>query len=493
MPLYKKDQLSYTDYDAHQQSYHLLAQDADYFAPFDSLVGWTLQAPEVDLSAPVTIARAILRRGRIFTQNKVARGQIARAYTFPLLFPQGGAVSTVLNRMVANFSDCERNFYLVLLCPENVCQQHFLELREGRLSPLSFSNDFVTVADDQAPIEGTSSLYTPEIWAYFNVQARENFTAASALYSIAYCTQNCDNCADPNLIGVAGGGVAAASTLLIRTVNGFGSVDSTITPTLSQEIIMDLVCEGSVIYGVYADTAVVTTATDGGIFIATNNGAAATDIPFTVGMFGIATGGGWIVAVGNDGTISRSIDGLNYTTLTALSATDDYEDIAYDPSTKTFWIVGQNATNAVVVQLRNNALTDVSATVAFTAANPATRVAVLGPGHILIGTSTGLLRESVDGGTTWRSVSSGTTSSIKAILGNSTRTFIGAGTAILERSPLTEREFRSVTFEGAGFGGNVTNGALGTPDGGAFAGINTAAFTTSTGEVVVVSACDLFV
>lgn len=508
MPLYDKS-AAYVEYDAHTNRYILMVSKANPLLPFTRLLGYALTAPNLDLSNPVTIPKAVYRNGQIFTVNKTVRNQAARKYTWTLGWPSGNWIMTPIGRLAENLSSCLRDFFLLYLCPDDNCKAHFWVLPESSLGPIT-PGDMITVGDDAAALEATSSLDTIDPQIYVYVRQRLAQDVEEPLHAVAYCEAECSQCEAPNQVGIYGGRDVTGTTPLIeRTINAFASgVD--ITPLVAvipaTHYVLGLLCEDNVIIAAHADDPDLATATAGGLAFSNNSGATwdagvlLTGGALTVAFNAVIRADAYYYAVGAGNAIFRSLDGVNWEqiTVTATPATTDWYAAAYDAAKNIVYLAGYDATGTagVAATLQDEAVSDITSLVGAGTAELFS-VAVLSGDHVIFGDGSGRLHEhpfasEASASNPYSLTASGlaTTVEIRTILGNKFRTIVGGGTSIMERSPLTNKDFQALNaIAGSTLAGNITAGAVGSQYGNAFPGLNTFVLVTDAGEIAVVASC----
>lgn len=509
MPLYDTTP-AFVEHDAHTNSYVLLVQKSDFFAPLTRLLGFSLTAPNFTYGGAVKIPVTRDSNGKPVTFEKTLRGRYQKSVEWTVGWPQANFIATPLGRLTENLTECTRDYFGYFQCPDDACKSHFYYIKDGLLGSMEPGDWMVYSGDDAVGLEATSPLYAEprEFYTYLHATLAQN--TGDALYTAAYLASECSDCDnEPNLSGFYGGGDGVAAPSFLSTSNEWASGTAILPATITTtEVVMKaLSVPGGILVG-YADTALSATAAAGGIEFSSDGGTTWTSgviagVAITTPIFDIVQGRGYIYAVGGSATVLRSRDGVNWTAVAlnnaAIPATTFWEGADVDASTGWVWLAGYDniGTASVAAILIGESYSDISTAVG-AGASELFSVKVLAKNHVMYGGAAGILFEhplanNASASNPFTAVASNSTGAVHAIAGNKARTLIGAGTAILERSALTSREFDAIDgAAGLVITGNVRALRAGAMSGYAENGLNHFVATTDAGEIVVIKGCYSF-
>jgi hypothetical protein len=497
---------SYVKTDVHGNRYLLLIEKDDFFKPFTRLLGFALTQPNIDFANPITVPEAVLRNGEIFTITRTIRGQAAKGYTFTLGFPAGNWIMTPLGPLTENLNTCRPNFYLVYLCPDEICKGHFWVMPKSIISPLE-PGDLMVVGDDATPVEATSQLYTDTPWLYVAVRAVQRQVAEGPLYAVAYYERTCQACSRPNQRGLYAGmsDDETALGMVSLTLDAFAT-GTDLNIDIDENFPTSTLGDGNAIFVTHSDDLDLDNATTGGVMITKNEGASwvagidtSTGLALDMPIAKIIKANSYYWLFGQAGSIYRSADGVNWTLVPQVATTGDLYAAMYDPFSELIYVAGYDTTgtDSVALVIQGTAVRDISAIVNAGALGLYS-VRVLSDDHVAFGDVNGNLHEHQHASSS--SISNpfslqvtGAIAKVVGIEGDFARTMIFAGTEIRERSPLTERDFMATTyFAGSDPEGEFTASATGTQYGGPFPGYTYFVGVTDAGEIIEARPCFTF-
>lgn len=435
-------------------SYEFLMQGANCVASKVSLLEHALTSPSQELSDPLTKPVQKKVRGRIVTVNKTVKPAEQTALTYTLLFPS--ALWTPALHKARQGAGCETDFYARYLCPPDDKYKHAYIYPDSVLDPPSEVEDFITNTTETVVLTEQTTLHTTERATLWNLLWSVQADETGAVTAVAFKNEECVGCSDDVFVELfaAETGGAGAPPILHITDDRFATDTTNALSSPNDSIVTFLWSDGSVVLMGHSDAAIAA-GTAGGTQISFDDGATETiDSNLTIPIFDGAKFGTDYLIVGGTAAgaavIYTSADGITWTAVSSsvLPATDALAAVAVDEDNGKFYAVGESGT-LLVGQFSGSSiiLQDLSANLP---GSPGLleAVAVLSPNHVIVGGAAGYCAESFDGGVTWTEPGVPGSSAITAIAGNCYRTLIGAGTAIYERSVLTNDEFRAVTFEG---------------------------------------------
>lgn len=485
----KWDELSVTN-----KNYVLLMRGNDYHDNLIELPGYSLGAPEPNTQDPTMVREYNLEGGIVTERERYLRKAFHRSFslTIGLL---AGAIWTPIDKLASHPRTLKRDVFSLYLCPPDSRYGHFRRFPDAVFSEPIDAVDMITVEDEEVPIERTTELGTPSMFIYWDARGTEVDTEANAdpVYGISFINEDCDD--DPlgtdHQKGIYGGGDGTAAAVLERTTNRFAAT-TTATHSISVgDVVTDILMIGDVGVLTFSDVFDHATAATGGVAYTTDAGVTWTIAASpTTPMYSVSNGGGRWWITGTDGLVYYSNTLTTWTQFTTgLVANDHLLASDYDHGTGRLYIVGHDETNALAYYIVGNTISDISSDVNATT-NILRDVRVLEGNHVATVGASGTMRENSkasDGGT-WTTVSvAGTTDDLYAVEGDGARTWVAGGSAIYERSPITDptcQVFKAITLNpGTTIGGNIVGGATGLQ----YNGSNYALFSSDVGEIILVA------
>jgi hypothetical protein len=427
------------------KSYLLSIAQEDPTLVAQDLPNHTLGGVSQNLIDALFIPRTELVQGVIRTRYIVSRSAEETHREYTLGFPMGLLYSPALE--IARYkSFCERDFFATYLCPDDTQYEHFVVYTNARLSPPVETEDFITVDDTNAIGEQSTMLLEQRLlkWALFGreIASAQVDTGASVSIGNVDCG-GCEGKLYENML--VGGGDGLAAPELTQSTNAGSSFTSvTITGATIAYYVTDSWQKGDVIILALADDPDPATATVGEIAVSLDNGVTwAINASATNAYFAVDEYNGEVLVAGADGELWVSADYVNFTQITTPTAfaTKHFTDIAVDEVNKIAYL---SATGGGAVALEDDTAGDMSTAVGAGATDLLT-VAVLAPGQIVFAGATGFYTESVDGGSTFTAGSvAGLATDIVRVRGSRYRVVAGSGTAVYERSLLTNMVFAAM-------------------------------------------------
>lgn len=464
------------------------------------LLGHSMGAPDVSTIDALEVNRINLKRGKPTKEVEYVAAEQVIGQTFSIGIPPA-AVYSDLKYLAERAEGVRYDLFTIYNCDSNTDYHFFTLYPQALFNAPRQTSAVLTVADDREAWQWeTSALIGQSPLTNFRVAAYLQQTSASnPLHAIAFNFGDCYE-SPVGLTGThvrgyyageeLGGEGSAANPSLAATGDRFATGTQVNTTTGIQ--VTSLYSEGSFCLAGYVDS--LATPASGGIYVTTDGGTSFSALTFpgaaTPPILAITKGGGKYLAVGGDRNVWQSTDGYEWTQIAVadsiVAATCDFNDVAYDEATLTFYLVGADGTDGEVVTLRDNALNNISTDVAGLTGVKLFAVASLYPGHIALAGEGGYYKESphLDQGSSFGQVSvGGTTDDILAIGGHRWRTLVGAGTTVYIRDLLSNMRFVSLTVKGGvTITGNITDIAVGD-----FSyDLDNFAFCTDDGELFIV-------
>lgn len=462
-------------------SYRLLMQDPVYPNLVALDCGFGVGQPEFDETNAVerTYYCYDKRAGRLVPKTEVLYGSSIRKIRYPINLPKGKTLFSPIHQFAGK--NCPRDLFMVYICPPNVEDNHFIRMPNGRFGAIKPDTAFIEWDGDQdgTPYTATSELTVTEQQTYYHLVASKVQDLTPSLSAIAWIFGECVECdAFEHRVGLYGG-----TNLLARSTNAFGSGTTITTGLASTAVINGILADGNIVLAVYTDT------TTGGVLKSVDGGVTFTDVsPASCKPLNdVIRAGQYYYAVGGTGYIIRSVDGSNWSVVSnTVAASATLYDLAYDPVSRNVYIAGDNSSAGVALMITpQGALINISANVQAAAGSLPILyvVTILGPKHIAFAGASGFFSESVDGGGVYANSVVGS-SAIKVLLGDTWRTFVGAGSNLYQRSVANEMTWKPATLApGQSITGNFLSGASGNNASGA----NYFAAVTDAGEIFVIA------
>lgn len=485
MPLYDNlapDQI----FDIYTQSFLVLAEKLNPLSPYTYLRGVAIGEPSPQTLAAVEIPYETIVNGQIATRTRIARQENVTRWEIPVTLPPSNWFRGVLAKFVRNLSTCKTDLYLANTCPQDQCTALYFHFPKSLFSTI-VPTAFKTVEDDATNVGATTTLYTDEIrlnfWLSAQLLKSADAQPPAVVNSITMAKSNCPECGD---CGCDGAAVGAAAGLLYVTEDGFASF-SAVAGVPVTAVYSKGVSDGSAYILPHVD----------GISKVSHDGTLINDFVSATTVTSIDYSVDGYIAVGENGTVWKSTDGISWTAITGASATADFAMVSSDLENRISYIVGADAGAPVFYAYQTGILVDLSAAViaADSGATSYTSVHVADKGFVYVGAGDGelLANPDITGDGAWQSLGDYGTA-ITGIQGDRARIFITTGTNVFERSPLTNLEVTERDDPG-GYtitGNYTTLTSCASYSGEAWDGSNYFLAGTDDGEIVRFAPCVLY-
>lgn len=485
MPLYDNlaaDQI----FDIFTQSFLVLAEKFNPLDPYTWLKDVAIGEPSPQTLGAVEIPYIVRVNGQIATRTRIVRQESVTRWELPVTLPPGNWFVGVLAKYVRNLSTCDTNIYLANTCPLDVCTALYFQFPKALFATIK-PTAFTTVEDDAVAVGAASTMYTDDI--RLNLYLREALLkddsggAPAVVNSITMAKTNCPTCGD---CGCESAAVGAAAGLLYVTNDGF-STFSAVAGVPVTAVYGKGVSDGSAYILPHID----------GISKVSHAGALINDYVSATAITSIDYSVDGYIAVGENGTILKSTDGISWTAIASPSATADLAMVSSDLSARISYMVGADAGAPVFYSYQTGVVVDLSAAIIAVDAGATayTAVHVADKNFVYVGAGSGelLANPNITGNGDWQSLGDYGTA-IAGIAGDRARILLTSGTVIFERSPLTNLEVTAMDDPG-GYtvtGDYTTLTECKSFTGNAFDGANYFLAGTDAGEIVRVAQCVLF-
>lgn len=455
--------------------------------PLTSILGHSLTSPSQNLTDDVTFEDVELVDGVIEVVSRIKRAGQETNRTYTIGIPS--AIWTPVVEQTLR-KGCQSNFFLVYLCPEDPIYEHWDILEDSTLKPVIEAEDVITTGADTNIITQTSEVTVTKKRRGYGLGFLPIYDAGGtvAYNDIVFTEDDCPGCDHTyaqGMIAVGGDGTAVPTQTL--TTDRFNNVTALTTGAAATNVADAVYTKGDFIL---VSSHITATPTAGLLHASYDGGttwSVIADVPEVI--FDIVDADGTLVLVGGDATdggriyltSDRAQTITEITGSSVIPASTALNAAAYDKRTRKVYIVGDSGV-LLVGRLSGSTLTltDISANLPGAPGN-LTAVCVVGPNEILVGGAAGYLVQSRDSGLTWTEVGIGTSSTIASIAGNRWRTTVAAGTALFERTALTDNAFQTITLQdGATVTGDYTRLRMNLGD-----DFNRFIGTTDDGEIVL--------
>lgn len=454
--------------------------------PLTPIIGHSLTSPSQNLTDNVLYEQVELVNGRIQVVSRVKRAGQETSRTYTIGLPS--AIWTPVLEATLQ-SGCQGSFFLVYLCPDDVIYEHWDILADSSMNPVVEAEDVVTTGTDTNIITSTTEITVAKKLRGFGLGFNPIYDAGGtvAYNDIVFKKADCVACGEGYAQGaIAVGGDGTAVPLITNTANRFADVNSLVTGGAATNVADAVYQDGDFIV---VSMHIAASPTAGLLYVSYNGGSSWSVVTAVAEViFDIIDANGTLVLVGGDttdgGRIFLSEDRLNTVveiTNAAIPASTALNAAAYDVETSNLYIVGDSGV-LLKGRLSGSTLTlvDISANLNGSPGN-LTCIALINTKELILGGASGYLSQTRDGGLTFTAVGIGTSAAISSVAGNRWRTIASAGTALFERSALTDNNFEVITLQdGAAVTGDYTRVRMAHGD-----DFNRWAAVTDDGEVVM--------
>lgn len=407
----------------------------------------TLDTPTQNLTDTVTFSRTKKVRGRMKVVTTVSRSAEETSLDIPLGFPAGVLWSPALK--LAKRGRCQRDFFLRYLCGAD-CHDNFFVLPNARLDAPAVATALITV-NDTVVIGWTTTLHAEEMLQYFHLDSYRKLEQAGWTFltvaPVPEECQDCDLCIKRRLIGGSNGAIPA----ILRTAdNGANWTDVTANLTAAGAtalyFVSDIAADGDYVVVGLRDNADPTAATLGQAFYSSDGGVTYTQFAgYTEGVNKVIFFNERPYLIGTNGSVYYSPDNVSLVEVQNNISTVTLTDASVDAGEGVMYISGMLSGGiGTLFVYDGTALSDIS-----TSANQLVdllSVHVYDRNFLAVGGTGGTYAESVDGATTWRTVTlSGSAADVNDIEGDRYRHVVAAGSVLYERSIMTEMRFTART------------------------------------------------
>lgn len=453
--------------------------------PQISLLEHALTSPSQELSDPVTAPVQKKVRGRIVTVNKTVRPAEQTALTYTLLFPSSFWTPALQKARQGGL--CYTDFFAKYLCPESPEYEIAYYWPDSLLDPPSEVTDFTTNTTDTEQINEQTTLHTVQRETLWALRMDRQADQTNPLQTIAFNQEDCVGCtADIWTSLIAAGTPTAEDDAEAQlTDDRFATVTAVAMGIPADSIATKVFSKGAVRLVSFSDAAVAS-GTIGGVAASFDEGLTwVLDSNITAPMYGVAKFNDVYIAVGGTGTgaalVYQSSNGIDWTAVvsSALPASNAAYRLAVDEDGAAFY-VGCEGGKLLKGTLSGGSilLADISTNLP-TISGLLSAVAVLEKDHVVVGSTTGYIAESFDGGATFNKLAFASSSAVTGLAGDRFRLLVGAGTKVYERSILTNMELKPFVPQlSVSITGDITDLAMAPGDNNYFAAV------TDDGEII---------
>ena len=451
---------------------HQLLLEASRFGDLIALdCGYGLGTPEYTETTPTKVRKwCMTRRGQMRKYEYTKRAAKITERGVDLLLPEGSYAYNAIRDIAGQ--DCRRSLWLKLNCPEDPTWAYAIEFVKGIVGDVKLTTAFMEGKEDATPYAASARLTYVEEHVNFYLEGFFRQQNANPLYAVTFSFRKCSNC-EPN--DHRRGWYGGTTEDLYYSTDAFANGTAITLPTTATSVVHGIYDDGKQVLLATSDTAApghILRSVDGVNF----------DIVFsttTNGMYDVTFIGNEYLAVGDNGEVVHSPDGITWTAVGTL-ATADFKKIAYNPKNRSAYIAGNDGVNGFAYIYKNGVLVDISTDVG-AASNLLLTVASLGHDHIAFGGSVGAVGQVIESSEAssgvWNAFSIGA-DPVAAIAGTSSRTFVFQGVVVQERAAWDEYAWNEVVLDVVPTG-NFTAAANGN-----FAtGVNDLVAVTDIGEI----------